>query len=447
MAGDSYMTDFTDMLGRQVAGRYTLLKLLGSGGFGGVFAARDTVLERAVAIKILAKGLMGSSHPQRFQREARLLARLRHPNIVQVLDFGEDLGTHFLVMELIEGESLGQLLQNSFPLPLLRIVNICDQILQALSEAHSHGVLHRDLKPDNILVIRRRDLSDLVKMVDFGTATLIEPGDVFRTSDGHFYGTPAYMSPEQCRDAVLDARSDLYAFGCLLYQLLCASPPFLAPGPIETLMAHALQEPIPPSVRYKKGTVSPGLEKIALSCLAKQPEDRPASAEAVRLELHRVGGDGFSPPRLAPVLPLKRADGTDALQRSAANSAANTETSKAAEPLSARVCVVAPRAKRLEDVVACLTLLKATVTVQPTLPEAVGRGADVVILDMLDPSLTQWCEILKAESRPFLLCGDEADVEAMARAVELGAHDFVPLPVHQGALRRCVARAARVRRT
>lgn len=445
---------FVQMLGTRLADRYDLVKVLGSGGFGGVFAGHDRVLDRPVAVKILTPTLIGDSYAQRFQREARLLARLHHPNIVQVIDFGQHQSWLYLVMELVEGVPLTRVIEQGLPLPALRLVSLCDQILQALAEAHAQGIVHRDLKPDNILVVQRRDLSELVKMVDFGTATLIEPGDIFRTSDGHFYGTPAYMSPEQCRDGAVDARTDLYSFGCLLYQMLCGVPPFVAAGPLETLMAHALQEPVAPSARVKAGTVPAGLEHLALWCLSKQPDNRPASAETLRLELHRIAREGFVPPRLAPVVPGASPQG------GASMPAGEGAGGRMLEPLPVPVLLVTPQPAQLWGVVEVLERLQTRLTVQrellPTFPVPERRaevGSEhrrearpLVLLDGQAPALERWCEQLRREQIPFSICGDEADIDAMARAVERGAHEFLPLPVSPVGLRRTLARMARVRR-
>lgn len=425
-------------LGRILASRYQLLKLLGSGGFGAVFAAHDQVLDRPVAIKVLSPERPGSDHGLRFQREARLLARLRHPNIVSVLDFGSDEGLLFLVMELVEGIQLERLVTTAGPLPALRVVQLADQILQALAEAHRQNIVHRDLKPENVLVVSQPDLSDRVKLVDFGTATLLGPTDIFRTEEGYFYGTPAFMSPEQGQGQPLDGRSDLYAFGCVLYYILCGQPPFVAPGPLEVLVAHATQEPVPPSTRARRGWHIPiGLEQLALWCMAKRPDARPASAEALRVELHQVAQGGFLPPRLTPVL------------RRGPESEGTPRAGEAVEKLALELGVVTWQEIRLKGVLEQLQQLGVTVQLWPVLgkePSEAQQHCAVFLLDEGDPQLRVWTESLSRWHVPFLICGDAALLEAMTRAVELGAYDYLALPVKTAALRRMLSRAAKSRR-
>lgn len=420
---------YTSFLGTTLADRYLLNRLLGAGGFGGVFEAHDSVLERAVAVKILTPGLSGEAHRQRFRREARLLARLKHPNIVDVIDFGEEDALLFLVMGLVRGEPLSRLITRSFPFPASQVVALCDQILQGLEAAHEQGMIHRDLKPENILVEQEAQRPLRVSLVDFGTATLLAPGDNFRTAEGHFFGTPAYMSPEQCREQPLDARSDLYSFGCVLYQLLCGSPPFLGIGPIETLMAHAMQEPVLPSVRAPQQRVHPGLERLAMQCLAKKAVDRPESAA----DLRRALGEA-----LREEAPVKSPRSLQARRR---------DESSRAGALPAAVLWITGNPEKAGNLRELLRVLEVEVVLRPVMPPVLEGLPPLVLLETSDPHLERWSQQCQEQGRIFCVLGEAQALEKMTRSIELGARDYLGLPAEEGAVRRTLSRASRSRRS
>lgn len=419
---------YTAFLGCALNGRFVLTRLLGAGGFGGVFEAHDQVLERSVAVKILTPELSGEAHRQRFRREAKLLARLRHPNIVDIIDFGEEDGLLFLVMGLVRGEPLSKYMVRSAPLPASQVVVIAEQILLGLEAAHAQGMIHRDLKPENILVEQDGPNPLVVRLVDFGTATLLVPGDSFRTVEGHFFGTPAYMSPEQCRNQPQDARSDLYSFGCVLYQLLCGSPPFLGGGPIETLLAHAGQAPILPSIRAPRLRIHPGLEQVTMACLAKKPEERPESAAAVRRALGAAMREEHpSPPGrrvpLTPPEPVRPGMLPDA------------------------VLWVTGDSSRAGALKGLLEQLQVEVLVRPVLPPVLEGLPALVLLEARDPHLERWCTQCRKTNKLFVVLGDAEALEGMTRAIELGAQDYVSLPAEEAPLRRVLGRAWRTRRS
>ncbi|MCF2527009.1 serine/threonine-protein kinase [Yinghuangia soli] len=268
-----------DVLG----GRYRLVRLLGEGGMGQVWKARDESLDRAVAVKVIAllagRGSHGSEARARFQREARLTARLQHPGIVTIHDIGEtgtgDDRTPFLVMELVRGTGLDALLLGG-PVGVRDAAEWGAQISAALSEAHTAGILHRDIKPSNVLVTP----SGHVKVLDFGIARAADPYATAGrlTQTGFIVGTPPYMAPEQAR-GFPEPRSDLYALGCLLFELTTGRLPFEAPDTVGYLTAHLTEPPPAP------GTVAQGIpaawDALVLGLLAKDPEQRPASADDV----------------------------------------------------------------------------------------------------------------------------------------------------------------------
>jgi serine/threonine protein kinase len=273
-----------------VAQKYFIQQLIDTGGMGQVYKASQIPLERPVALKILKRSLLADpSIVQRFHREARAASRLNHPNSISVIDFGQmEDGTLYLAMEYLAGRNLHRLIAEEFPIAPARIVKIISQVLAALTEAHALGILHRDLKPENVMVDSRHDETDFVKVLDFGIAKIYEPGDPAAprlTQQGMAPGTPGYMSPEQTRGEQLDARSDLYAVGVILYEFLAGRLPFEADTPL-ALAAKALVEvPVSPSERRPDLAIPPGLEALAMRAMSLDRNARPPSAEEFRREL------------------------------------------------------------------------------------------------------------------------------------------------------------------
>lgn len=247
-------------------GRYELGAEIGRGGGAVVYHARDTLLDREVAIKVLHDSDLGSEGKARLLDEARAVARLNHPNVVTVYDAGETLGAPYIVMELVEGSSL----HASRPTEIEDIIAVARQVCAALSHAHEHGIVHRDLKPENILLSEE----GTAKLVDFGLARPIASRV---TSEGAITGTVFYLAPEQAMGQKLDGRADLYALGVILYELLAGKLPFEAEGPLAVISQHLHASAVPPSTY--NDTLPMALERLILNLLEKRPEDRPASAE------------------------------------------------------------------------------------------------------------------------------------------------------------------------
>jgi eukaryotic-like serine/threonine-protein kinase len=284
------------MIGQLLAGRYELQDVAGSGGMSSVYKARDTVLERMVAIKILHDHFSDDpEYVERFRREARALAQLNHPNIVTVIDRGEFEGRQFIVFEHVDGETLKQLVDREGRQPVDEALALVHQVARGLAFAHEHGIVHRDVKPHNILI----DEDGVAKVTDFGIARSLEPADGL-TETGTLLGTSEYIAPEQASGHPVDERSDQYSLGAVLYELLTGEPPYGGENFMVVAMKH-IQEPIP-SVREVRPDVSPRLDAIIVRAMAKRPEDRFPSTEAMMaaLEAARASTDSIPPPTTRP---------------------------------------------------------------------------------------------------------------------------------------------------
>lgn len=291
MAGNSDNGTTTDarpdpLVGRVLAGRYDILRLLGQGGMGKVYEGRQRALDRPVAVKCIHRHFLTTEQlVVRFLEEARVASQLVHPNIVKIYDFGRTDGpeqpTFFLVMELLNGPQLGGVIQKEAPLALPRVYSIIVQILSALGEAHAHGVTHRDAKPDNIVLEPVGGRGERVKIIDFGVAKAA--GKLSQTTAGQIKGKHAYMSPEQAKGEPLDHRSDVFGLGTVFYELLTNTRLFKRESEIATLKAVVGAKIIPPS------EVVPGIPKaldaVVLKALARNRDERFATAGDMQLAI------------------------------------------------------------------------------------------------------------------------------------------------------------------
>lgn len=276
-----------DMIGREVSGRYRILAKLGEGGMGAVYRAEQISLKRIVALKVLKPEL--SAEPglvRRFNAEATLAAKLNHPNTVTLFDFGQDDdGSLYIAMEYIEGKSLRQILVKHGPLPLERVLAITEQICGSLSDAHATGIVHRDLKPDNVMLFERGKQTEAVSVLDFGIAKLRdEHGNITQqpmTQAGDILGTPQYMAPEQIRGDQVDARTDVYALGVMLYEMVTARLPFEGATVMALLSKHLTDTPVAPTVRRPELAIPQPISDLIMRCLAKSPADRPRTMDHV----------------------------------------------------------------------------------------------------------------------------------------------------------------------
>jgi len=279
------------MIGRTVANNFLLQEVIGIGAMGTIYRAEQRSLGKTVVIKLIHRDqLSDPTLALRFHREARAASRLNHPNCIQIIDFGEmDDGRLYIAMEHVSGKDLAQVLHDAYPLPPGRIIHVMRQVCLALDEAHANGVLHRDLKPENIMVGNRRNMEDFVKVLDFGIAKLMDKVSTSgaETLSGMVCGTPEYMSPEQARGDDIDARSDLYTVGVLLYELLTNQVPFVGDNALKVMTQHLSAAPV--DAAELAPNAPQGLCELAMQLMAKERDHRPPSALGVAQELERIG--------------------------------------------------------------------------------------------------------------------------------------------------------------
>jgi len=282
------------LIGTVFNGKYELLELIGGGTSGNVYRGRHVGLNRDSAIKVMHLDVLHESESvRRFQREARLTAKLSHINIVEVRDFGlAEHGSPYLVMELVDGSSLADLLPK-FGRPLLAdVVELFSQACAGLEHAHNKGFIHRDIKPSNLMILNDPPGNKTIqlKIVDFGLARRADnEQDVSRiTQSGVVVGSPSYMSPEQCRGEEIDRRTDVYSLGCALYETLAGRPPFAGPDAVATLVMHVTAEPAEIEVAGESPLVQLRLNKILKKCLAKKKEARYQSAAELAADLQEA---------------------------------------------------------------------------------------------------------------------------------------------------------------
>jgi Tol biopolymer transport system component len=303
------ITEQVTLPGGTMLGPYEVLSLLGAGGMGEVYRARDSRLDRAVAIKILRSGIAGGDLQARFEREARAISHMSHPHICAIYDIGNQDGSEYLVMEYVEGETLAERIRRG-PLPVSQVLRYGAQIADALHHAHRAGIAHRDLKPGNVMLT-----SAGAKLLDFGLAKFVDSVHVFSddsapetasplTAEGAIVGTFQYMSPEQLHGARADHRSDIFALGVVLYEMVTAQRPFPAASSAGLITAIVSADPVP--MRTLQPTASPALERIILTALEKNPEERWQTAQDVGRQLRWLAESSPSTETAALSPPARR---------------------------------------------------------------------------------------------------------------------------------------------
>jgi len=302
--GVALETSDDSLIGKTLAGKYRIDARLSVGGMGTVYRGTHVMMDKTVAIKVLRPSLAADEKiVARFSREARAASRISHPNALSVTDFGEDeAGIVFLVMEYLSGRTLKQVIREEGPLSLARTVDIMRQVGDALDAAHSQNVVHRDLKSDNIMLVGT-STGDHAKVLDFGIAKINEPDGEFDTgltAPNLVMGTPQYMSPEQCsQDGEIDARTDIYSFGVILYEMLVGHVPFTGDSPTMVMMKH-LQDPVP-SILDERKDLPPAIGRVVARAMAKVPDNRYQTINELLEDLTIAAG--MTVLKLDPIVP------------------------------------------------------------------------------------------------------------------------------------------------
>jgi tetratricopeptide (TPR) repeat protein/tRNA A-37 threonylcarbamoyl transferase component Bud32 len=289
---DNSHNDSDKLIGQVIANRYLIVDLLGCGGMGMVYKATHQLMKRTVAIKILHQHL-GSDiiTVKRFQQEAQAVSSLNHPNIIAVHDFGVCDAGPYLCMDYLNGVNLADVIAKEGFIAADRCLNIFTQACDALAHAHSKGIIHRDLKPSNIMLIETENEPDFVKLVDFGIAKILpQEGEQLQklTQTGEVFGSPVYMSPEQVMGQAMDARSDIYSLGCLMYEALVGRPPLLGDNMLETMYKHLHDTPQPLKIGKTNAIKVERLEAVVSTALLKEPSQRYQSMDEIRQDLQLI---------------------------------------------------------------------------------------------------------------------------------------------------------------
>ena len=439
-------------LGKTLAGKYELVRLLGSGGMGAVWKATHLSLGVTVAVKTMHPHVaMQEEYVRRFRREAHAASLLNHPNVVRVLDFGEDGELLYLVMEYLDGVSLGAWLNRlDAPPPLAEVGRILRMLLDAFEVAHAYGIVHRDLKPDNVFLA---DVGDqrVVKVLDFGLAHVDDARDSgpTLTQRDAVAGTPDYMSPEQCRSLAVGPSADLYSLGCLLTTLLQLRPPFAGGASIDTMAKHMFAKPPPLRRPEESEPVPPLLEKLRLDLLAKVAERRPGDAAETRRRLT----EALSPAATEARLPTRKGEAALGEREARAPSWAPAPRIPGDAILETRTIGVLRLPPPVEAVgidESCETALSAQqieIVAVGSAAELASAGLSLVVLDV-GTSIPEGRAALEeirrvAKATKVIVCASRIGAEQLNELVAAGAADVARYPITPDGLARKIDRVLR----
>ncbi|MEP7120544.1 MAG: protein kinase [Byssovorax sp.] len=438
--------------GQILGGKYELVRLLGVGGMGSVWKATHLSLGVSVAVKTMHPHVaMQEEYVRRFGREAHAASLLSHPNVVRVLDFGEEGGVLYLVMEYLDGRSLGTWLDRlDVPPPLAEVGRILEMLLDAFAVAHAYGIVHRDLKPDNVFLA---DVGDhrVVKVLDFGLAHVDDARDAgpTLTQRDAVAGTPDYMSPEQCRSLVVSPSADLYSLGCLLTTLLQLRPPFAGGASIDTMAKHMFAKP--PPLKRPEGSepVPPLLEKLRLDLLAKVPERRPRDAAETKSRLL----EALSAEATLARLPTRKGEvalGERSARAPSWAAAPATPSAISLETKTIGVLRLPPPVEAVGIDSSCETALAAQhieIVTLSSAEEIAAAGVALVVLDVgtsIREGRAALEQIVRAAKAPkVIVCAGRIGADQLNELVAAGAADVARYPITPDGLARKIDRVLR----
>ncbi len=329
------MQEFDQLIGRLISGRYRVKRLLGQGGMGKVYQAKQIALGREVALKVLSASYYGEGDPEfhkRFFHEAAIMAKLKSPHTVTVFDYGYDEDIYYIAMELVTGRALDREIKRGV-MPIPRVLSIAEQVCRSLREAHSKGIVHRDLKPGNVILTTGDEGEEMVKLLDFGLAKRMTNPD--ESNPDLIPGSPKYMSPELIRQQPVDGRADIYGLGIMLYQMLTGVVPFDRENPLDILKAHLFEEPPPMASHNPRYPIPPTLEKMVMRCLAKDPALRYRNIHEVLGTLRQVAQElGLSDGSIAAISSMSISPGPNTPAQVPTPSISSTSIPQSATPVA-----------------------------------------------------------------------------------------------------------------
>jgi serine/threonine protein kinase len=424
------------LINKTIAKRYRCVEKIGSGGMGVVYLALDTVLNRKVVLKVLQPAFKDEKNMSRFFREAKILSRLNHPHIVTIHDFGMWKKNMYIVLEYLEGRNLHQIIKESGPLSVTWLMNALPQMMDALEAAHQKGIIHRDLKPSNIFCLKQVDQTDYIKVLDFGTAISLDQDILDNiTPTGEVIGSPSYMSPEQIMGKEISPRSDIYALGINMYEILSGEPPFRSDNMMSILLSHLYKPPKP--INSLKGKNEPQIQnllEIMNTCLNKNPEDRYGSIHELRKALTETPKSNFRLPE--NLVGERQMRFKQYYLGPVEDTSIETSISRITPAPDTPLLVIEAESLPIESTITPLLRITNHTVQSPIsldwnkmkkmkLPEAIilniGKDENLKLIQEIQ-RIREWRTI------PVLICGPEGDLDYISRAIDAGAGDYLSYP-------------------